>query len=358
MSENKSIGIIVAAGCGIALIVIVGIVLSKNAKATAREQEVAALAAKLNESVSKSTEYIRDRDFERATSTLQAMEPSIVTIGDYSLRGQYDQALSRVADAERDYKAKVKNGWAEFEGKFISPGEKQRVIADRKRKQEEHQHAEHERKLAEAREQNEAAKRQRREEQRETQERKLEYEVIADETQDTPGKSQVLLRVIVPEKPSPLALRALLQSLFDQSNQRVGFEFRQHPNAVYIFAYAPNSVTEGARLDVGTWIGFLSYNQNNGDTRPEIRLSDMRLEAAYEEPTILAGLSEQQRKEVFWELEKIADRATVAFEKGGLNEMDRIKEQGERELMTKYGLTQEQLLEISLEGVKKGWPVP
>ncbi|MCP4590916.1 MAG: hypothetical protein GY842_09230 [bacterium] len=335
MSENKTIGIIVAAGCGIALIVIVGIVLSKNAKAAAREKEIATLAAQLGESVSKSDDYIRDRDFERAASTLQAIEPSIVTIGDYSLKGQYDQAMSRVASAERDCKAKVKTGWAVFEGKFISPDQTQRIVADRKRKQEEEiRRAEHERKLA---------------------------EVVADERQDTPGKSQVLLKVVVHERPSKSALRALLQSLFDKARQRGGFKFRQHPNAVYIYAYGPNAEPEGA-----VWIGMASYNENTGDSKPEIRISDSRLEAAFEKASVKAGLSERQRKQVFWESGSIENREMAVLEKAllagkrdeGVAEADRITASGERELRRKYGLTEEELLKIKWEGATKGWPMP
>lgn len=364
MSENKTIAIIVAAGCGIALIVIVGFVLSKNAKAAAREQKIATLATRLGESVSKTTEYIRDRDFERATSALQQIQPSIVTIGDYSLKVQYDQAMSNVASAERDYKAKVKAGWVVFEGKFISPDEKQRIVADRKRKQEEEtRRAEQERKLAEAHQQRQTDERQRREERQSgEQQREPRHEVVADERQDTPGKSQVLLKVVIHEKPSNSALRALLQSLFDEAKQQGGFKFRQHPNAVYIYAYGPNTALENA-----VWIGMASYNENTGDSGPEIRLcSESRLESTFEEPTVKAGLSERQRRQVFWESVSIEDQAMAALERAllagkkgeGRAEADRITASGERELRRKYGLTEEELQKIQIEGATKGWPMP
>ena len=177
MSDNKFIVTIVAAGCGVALVVVVGVILSRNAKAQARQVEITALASELGELVSRSSEHIRNRDFERATSTLQAIEPSIVTVGDYSLQGQYDQAMARVVDAQRAYKARIRNGWEVFEGKFVSPDNKQRILADRKRMQEEElRQAEHERGSAEARQQKEAAERQLLEQKREAEERRKEHE--------------------------------------------------------------------------------------------------------------------------------------------------------------------------------------
>jgi flagellar biosynthesis GTPase FlhF len=178
MSENKTIGIIVGVGCGLALIVIVGVVLSKNAKSAAHEEKVTALSTQLRDLVSKADGHLRNRDFQGARTTLQAIEASIVNVGDYSLRDQYDQAMGKVASAERDYTAKVNDGWAVFEGRFISPAEKQKILADRERKrQEEAQRAERERQLAEERRQREAAEQQRREEQRKAkQNRRPSYE--------------------------------------------------------------------------------------------------------------------------------------------------------------------------------------
>jgi hypothetical protein len=177
------------------------------------------------------------------------------------------------------------------------------------------------------------------------------YKVVADEIQDVPGKSQVLLRVVVPQKPTESELRALLRALFDKARQRRGFKYRQHPNAVYVAAYGPNTSPEGA-----SWIGMLGYNENAGDSEPQVRISRLRLEAAYEEPTRKFGLSEQQRKQVYWELILIDDRMTRALEEG--RDSDRIKRQGEGELMQEYGLTEEQIQAISHEGTTKGWPKP
>ncbi len=365
MSENKTIGIIVAAGCGIALIAIVGVVLSKNATAAAREQEIAALAAKLGESVSNSDGYIRDRDFDRAASTLQAIETSIVNIGDYSLREQYDQAMSRVTVAERDHTAKVNDGWSLFERKFISPIEKQKILTDReRRKQEETQRAERERQLADERRQKEFAEWQRREEQRKAEQLRQpahEYEVVADEKQDTPGKTQVMLKVVVQTALGRSKLQSLLKSLFDKARQRRGFKFSQHPNAVYIYAYGPNAEPSGA-----VWIGMASYNENNGDSKPEIRISDSRLEAAFDKASVKAGLTEAQRKQVFWESVLIEDLAMAVLEAAllagkrveGAAESDRITASGERELRRKFGLTEEELQKIQIEGITKGWPMP
>jgi murein DD-endopeptidase MepM/ murein hydrolase activator NlpD len=324
----------------------------------AHEEKVTALSTQLRDLTSKVDGQLRDRDFQGARTTLQAIEANIVNVGDYSLRDQYDQAMAKVASAERDHTEKVSDGWAVFEGRFISPAEKQKILADRERKrQEEARRAERERQLAEERRKREAAEQQRREEQRRAEQNRrpsYEYKIVADEKQDTPGKSQVMLKVVVQTALGKPELQSLLQSLFDDARQRRGFKFRQHPNAVYIYAYGPNADPDGGAL----WIGMASYNENNGDSKPEISISDSRLEAAFEKPKVKAGLTEAQRKKVFWESVAVEDRAMKALERGNSAEYDRIKEEGERELRRKYGLTEEELTAIGIEGVTKGWPMP
>jgi hypothetical protein len=102
----------------------------------------------------------------------------------------------------------------------------------------------------------------------------------------------------------------------------------------------------------------VSYNENNGDSKPDISISDSRLEAAFEKPKVKAGLTEAQRKQVFWESVAVEDRAMKALERGSSSEYDRIMEEGERELRRKYDLTEDELQAIQMEGVTKGWPMP
>ena len=110
---------------------------------------------------------------------------------------------------------------------------------------------------------------------------------------------------------------------------------------MYVYAYGPNTDPKGA-----SWIGMLRYNKNVRDPGPYFRIPSSRLEAAYEKPTEKAGLSEQRRKRVFWELVAIEDRAMRALEQGTGADSDRIQQQGERKLMGKYGLSQQQLRAI------------
>lgn len=178
MNEKKFVGIVVIGGIGLTLILIVGIIFFKNVQAAAREKDIASLSAKLGDTVSKSNKFIRNRDFEQAITALQAIEPSITTVGDYTLKRDFDYAFDRAIVAERDHKEKLRNGWGVFDGKFISPDEKQRILAERKRKQEEElRRVEQERRLAEARRHKEMADRKQREEQRKAeQERGVEQE--------------------------------------------------------------------------------------------------------------------------------------------------------------------------------------
>ena len=108
--------------------------------------------------------------------------------------------------------------------------------------------------------------------------------------------------------------------------------------------------------------------------KPSIRVNDNLLALLKQKPVLKFGLTEEQRKEIFKE--------AVRAERRSLNEMDakyrtvssgkatdaQLKEQYkyQSELETKYkaeickrhSLTDDQLLAIAIEGVKKQWPMP
>ena len=142
-------------GIALALVVIVVVFVAKNVRAAARQEEVAALAASLDTAVSQSNEFIRNRDFEQARTMMRTLEPSIITVDDFELTDRFNAAFGRVITAEREHKAKLKSGWTVFEGEFISPDQKQRLLAERQRQRDGgRRQTEHTRHLAEYRQQN------------------------------------------------------------------------------------------------------------------------------------------------------------------------------------------------------------
>jgi len=161
MSEKNVIGLVVAGAVALSVVIMAGLLISANAKTRAREQETAAAAAELGNAIFKSDECIHDREFDRARSTLRTIEPRLSVASQPVLTEQFNEAWQRIVVAEREYSSRVKQGWTMFEDEFISPEEKEMILAERKRQgEEELRLAEEERRLAEARLEKERAERQ------------------------------------------------------------------------------------------------------------------------------------------------------------------------------------------------------
>jgi hypothetical protein len=202
------------------------------------------------------------------------------------------------------------------------------------------------------------------------------YDIVVDTPYDAPVKTQVELRVVVTEKPTPAQLRAMLETLFGNVRRRTGFKYHSHPTAVYIYVHAKQCVdTRG-----DGWIGMLAFNDALGKDGPDITINIDRLDAVFLPPEDKFGLTEEQRKRVYWELAAIEDNARVTAEEKhplpkpnapGYSEEEvsfavrkqrqlagRIESMHKRRLGEQYELTEEQLLKIATEGTLKGWPMP
>lgn len=190
----------------------------------------------------------------------------------------------------------------------------------------------------------------------------IQYTIENEKSYDTPGVYKVNLEISVATKPSEQQLRNLLLRAFEKTRRKGPGRFFKHPNAVYIFAYAkPRYHAQAA----GSWIGQLLYNENNGDKAPEINIAEDRLSIMFEPPADRFGLTEAQRKEVYYRLVDAEDRA---MNKARANSNDvskfdgkkagRLQERYEQQICKKYKITREQAKQIGLEGAKKGWPMP
>jgi len=199
------------------------------------------------------------------------------------------------------------------------------------------------------------------------------YEILQDEPSEMVGKAQVALSVLLKDKPQESQLRALLNDLFRQSMKRTGFRFRKHPTAVYIYIYeSPNHYQSGG------WLAMLSYNENVGDRTPNIDVCDEALRALHR-PQVRFGLTEEQRREIFWEIVVLEDKARKEAEtlypepelgpsfskvlfRDAIEKQQQhaasLREQYEEILRRQYRLTKEEVDDIGIEGVTKHWPMP
>lgn len=130
--------------------------------------------------------------------------------------------------------------------------------------------------------------------------------------------------------------------------------------------------------DAGLWLAMIVQK---GDDAPwEMNIDRDQLQLLHEGPSIKFGLSEEQRKKIFWGMADDEDQAMIAAIKAypylddsqpgwtadkaaeqrrrQSQHRKKIAEQYHKDAPQKYGLTREQLDEINIEGGKKKWPVP
>lgn len=147
MNEKKLAVVVVLVAFCLCGTLTLGIIFRSKMKSAARAKDIAILAETLDRNIAKSNELLAKREFELATAGLRELEPKITAMHDASLKQQLQRAMWDIAEAERDYRGKLDQGYSVFEGHFISEGEKNRILAERKRCQA----AERERLDAEAR---------------------------------------------------------------------------------------------------------------------------------------------------------------------------------------------------------------
>lgn len=158
MNEKKLIAVVVIVALCLCGTLSLGIVCRSKLNSAARAKDIAILAETLDRNIAKSNELLARREFEPATVGLRELEPKITAMHDASLKQQLQRAMWDIVEAERDYKAKLDQGYSVFQGQFISMAEKDRILAERERQRE--QAAERER-LAEARARVEQTERER-----------------------------------------------------------------------------------------------------------------------------------------------------------------------------------------------------
>jgi hypothetical protein len=188
------------------------------------------------------------------------------------------------------------------------------------------------------------------------------YALVNEEIYDKPIKTQIAQHIVVSGVPSKAGLEAEISKRYRAALNRRGFRYHNPPTNIYIYVYASQ---EQARAGQGLWVGMLAKSYSD-DGDPRVLVNEDRLAALSSVPEQRFGLSEAGRKQVFREVAGAEDRATQEA-MARVPDSQIIKQiELERKLAKKYkaevarrhGLTEDHLLKIIVEGVKKGWPAP
>ena len=190
--------------------------------------------------------------------------------------------------------------------------------------------------------------------------KEVTYTVYDEKIYDAPIKTQIEQKIVVHGVPSSGGLRREILRRFSSAKSRRGFKYHDRPTNIYIYVFGSE---EQAAAGQGLWIGMIAMVPLDRKT-PRVEISESRLQALSSPPEDRFGLSENERKVVFREIVAAEERATQDAVERVPN--SRIKEQVSLEsdlghqykldLAKKYGLSEEQLQAIGLEGIEKGWP--
>jgi len=202
----------------------------------------------------------------------------------------------------------------------------------------------------------------------------MTYQILDEETSDVPIKTQVVVKLLVSGEITQEGLKKLLGDFYREIIARRGFKYHESPTNVYVFAYTSKERAESGYL----WIAMLDKSYN--DSGPKISINERQLVLLGQEPEDRFGLTEEQRVAIFREMALAEDRAlaeamakypdlipgTLGYSQEAFRqqldrqteEMDRLNEKYKEELVTKHGLTREQLDMIATEGLGKDWPFP
>lgn len=188
----------------------------------------------------------------------------------------------------------------------------------------------------------------------------IEFSLVSEEVEDMPIKTQVVQHVIVSGFPSAEQVEFELAERFDHISQRSGFEYHENPTNIYIYIY---ETAEQAAAGQGLWIGMLEMRQG---AEFSTIINTERLAAMSAAPVERFGLSEDERRQIFFDLAA----AEVRAREEAMSQIpdSRIHEQLELErslrdrytqqLLDHWKLTEGELGPIKVEAYEGGWVAP
>ncbi|HET6441879.1 MAG TPA: hypothetical protein VFH53_05830 [Phycisphaerae bacterium] len=203
-----------------------------------------------------------------------------------------------------------------------------------------------------------------------------EHTVLDVKSHDTPIKTQVEVHAVVAGTITKESLERLLLELYSKAESVKSFK-HHGGRATHVFVYLYTS-REHFESGMGQWIAMLS--KVGSDASPEMCVESELISQLGAAPETRYGISEAKRKEIFKAIVVAEDRATEEAErlhpmpdplKAGFSQAkakaqfekqaetnQRLVEEYKAELAKQYGLTKEQLQEISVEGIEENWPMP
>lgn len=184
--------------------------------------------------------------------------------------------------------------------------------------------------------------------------------MVEEKIYDEPIKTQIEQHIIVFGIPTKKQLEAEILKRYQSAKARRDFVHHNTATNIYIYVYGTQ---EQASTGLGLWIGMLAMGpMDKGE--PKVLINEARLASLSQQPEERMGLSEQDRRQVFREIaaseRRAANEATARIPDSRIMEQIQLeRELGQKykmELARKYGLTEDQLGEITVEGVTMGWP--
>lgn len=186
----------------------------------------------------------------------------------------------------------------------------------------------------------------------------LGYTLLDESLDESPGKTQVTMNIVVSEAATDRELTALLNQLLHGASQRTGFRYHEHPTVVGIYAYASRQHAKSGR---GQWEAMVAKTPL--DPEPSVRFRPGR--GTVEEPANRFGLNRQERMVAYGQLVGAEDRGNAEAQREfptdfrrQLERADQLGEQYKQDLAAELGITRDQLDEIGVEGLQQNWPMP
>lgn len=188
------------------------------------------------------------------------------------------------------------------------------------------------------------------------------YTVVDEKIDDKPIKTQIEQHIVVSGVPSKAELEAEILKRYRVATARRGFRYYNPATNIYIYVYGTE---QQARAGQGLWIGMIAKGFSD-KVEPRVIINEERLAALSQEPEERFGLSEDRREQVFREIAAAENRAmrdamARVPDSEFMKQIDLERELGKKykaKVAQQYGLTNDQILKIVVEGVKKGWAAP
>jgi len=203
--------------------------------------------------------------------------------------------------------------------------------------------------------------------------RASDFRVVSQKRSEGRTWAKLEVKVLTDKSAAESEIRAYLSAKYKELICLTGYENHRHPNYVILQVY-----NSAERIPWEQWTAEL--RKRHDENRPTIKVKSDVLLADHVGPVTRGGMSEARRREIWRDIIKAGDRATLEAEerfpmrKGevidSLSNDAYIRRTGQnieleealrgkykKEVAHSHGITMEQLDAISAEGIEKDWPI-